>query len=313
MLPLALAFLSGAGIALQAYLNGRLSGSLGSAELAAAVNNVIGLALLVALGVGTGALRRAVTRVRAAGPPKWWHFLGGPAGAVLVYTAAKAAPEVGVAVLTVALVCGQTGGSLAVDGAGLSPAGRAPLTPARGLGALLAVVAVAIAALGSRGDLEVGLLLLAVAAGMGIAVQQAANGQLAERGGEPLAAGLVNFALGGAILVAVALLATGGTPPGGWSAPPEQWIGGALGVAAVVTGAWAVASLGVLRLTLALVAGQSAGALVIDLIAPAPGEAVTVATVVGVVLTLAAVVVSGRGRALSAQPQAGQRSPRAPS
>jgi transporter family-2 protein len=56
-----------------------------------------------------------------------------------------------------------------------------------------------------------------------------------------------------------------------------------------------VQTLGVLRLGLATVAGHTAGALVIDLIAPAPGEAVTVATVVGVVLTIAAVGISGRG------------------
>jgi hypothetical protein len=35
---------------------------------------------------------------------------------------------------------------------------------------------------------------------------------------------------------------------------------------------------------------------VIDLVAPAPGEAVTVRTVIGVVLTMAAVAISGRGR-----------------
>jgi hypothetical protein len=35
---------------------------------------------------------------------------------------------------------------------------------------------------------------------------------------------------------------------------------------------------------------------VIDLVAPAPGEAVTVGTVIGVVLTMAAVAISGRGR-----------------
>ena len=39
-----------------------------------------------------------------------------------------------------------------------------------------------------------------------------------------------------------------------------------------------------------------AGALVVDLVAPAPGEAVTAATVIGVVLTMAGVVVSGRGQ-----------------
>jgi hypothetical protein len=39
-----------------------------------------------------------------------------------------------------------------------------------------------------------------------------------------------------------------------------------------------------------------AGALVVDLIAPARGEEVTVVTVVGVVLTMVAVVISGRGQ-----------------
>jgi hypothetical protein len=39
---------------------------------------------------------------------------------------------------------------------------------------------------------------------------------------------------------------------------------------------------------------------VIDLIDPAPGEAVSVATVAGVVLTVIAVLISGRGRARAA-------------
>jgi uncharacterized membrane protein YdcZ (DUF606 family) len=49
----------------------------------------------------------------------------------------------------------------------------------------------------------------------------------------------------------------------------------------------------VLRLTLVAVAGQTAGALLIDLIDPAPGKSVGVATVTGVLLTLVAVFVSG--------------------
>jgi len=57
----------------------------------------------------------------------------------------------------------------------------------------------------------------------------------------------------------------------------------------VATVAWVVRSLGVLGVTLALVAGQSAGALALDLVAPAPGEAVTAGTVIGVALTLVAV------------------------
>lgn len=305
-LALALAFLSGVAIAVQAFSNGRLGGSLGSPILGSAVNNVIGLSLLLAIGVGTGAFPRGLRSARAAaGRPRWWHFLGGVAGATLIFVSTTAAPRVGVAVLTVALVCGQTTGSLVVDALGLSPAGRRPLTPFRLLGVALAVAAVTLAALGAGGDLEAGLLALAVLAGVGVAIQQAANGQLAARTGEAVAAGTINFAIGATILVVAALIVTGGTAPEGWSAPAWQWFGGALGVFAVLVGAWSVASLGVLRLILAVVAGQSAGALAVDLLAPVPGEAVGVGTVLGVALTVLAVVVSGRGA--QARPLAGEQ------
>jgi transporter family-2 protein len=57
----------------------------------------------------------------------------------------------------------------------------------------------------------------------------------------------------------------------------------------------------VLRLGLAMVAGQMAGALIVDLIAPARGAPVTTATVIGVVLTMVAVVISGRGRPVASR------------
>ena len=80
---------------------------------------------------------------------------------------AAAAPEVGVALLTVALVAGSTGGSLPVDAAGLGPAGRRPITAPRVAGVLLAIAATVISALGAPGDLDVLLLTLAFAAGLG--------------------------------------------------------------------------------------------------------------------------------------------------
>ena len=75
---------------------------------------------------------------------------------------------------------------------------------------------------------------------------------------------------------------------------PLLYVGGLCGAFVVVVGAAAVQTLGVLRLGLAVVAGQTLGALAIDLVAPAAGEQVTVATVAGVVLTLVAVWISGR-------------------
>jgi transporter family-2 protein len=212
-----------------------------------------------------------------------------------VLVSAFAAPEVGVALLTVALVCGSTGGSLPVDAAGIGPAGKRPISRYRVAGVMLAIGATAIGAVGSRGDLQVLLLSLALVAGIGMALQAAANGQLARATGEPFVASLMNVTLGFAALGTVALVTLATTSLDTLPGNPALYAGGLLGGFVVVVSATVVQTLGVLRLGLATVAGQTTGALVIDLIAPAPGEAVTAATVVGVVLTLAAVAISGRG------------------
>jgi len=242
-----------------------------------------------------GALPRARDRLRALGRPPLWYFLGGFGGAGLVLVSAAAAPEVGVALLTVALVCGSTGGSLPVDAAGLGPAGRRPITPPRVAGVLLAVGATALSALGARGDPDVLLLALALA-GLGMSLQAAANGQLARATGEPWAASLVNVTVGFAALGVVALVTLATSALDGLPGNPLLYSGGLLGALVVVVGATAVQTLGVLQLGLAMVAGQMAGALIVDLVAPAAGEEVTATTVVGVLLTMVAVVISGRGQ-----------------
>jgi transporter family-2 protein len=291
----AMTMLAGAAISLQSYVNGRLGKEVGSPTVAAAINNVVATVATLTIVLATGALPRAVARVRALGRPPAWHFLGGFGGAALVLVSAAAAPEVGVALLTVALVCGSTGGSLPVDAAGIGPAGKRPISVHRVAGVLLAIAATVIGALGARGDLEPLLLSLALFAGIGMALQAAANGQLARETGEPFVASLINITVGLAALSTVALVALATVSLDAPPANPALFVGGLLGGFVVVVSAAAVQTLGVLRLGLATVAGQTGGALVIDLIAPAAGEAVTVATIVGVVLTMAAVAISGRG------------------
>ena len=293
---LALTILAGAGIPLQSYINGRLGADVGSATVAAAINNAVALSAGVALVLVTGALPRALARVRAAGRrPPAWQFLGGLGGAALVLVSAAAAPEVGVALLTVAVVCGSTGGSLPVDAAGLGPAGRRPITAPRLAGVALAIAATAIATVGARSDLQPLLLALALLAGLGMAAQAAANGQLARATGEPSVALMVNSSVGLAALGLVAAVTLATTSIDALPATPLLYVGGLLGAFVVVVSAATVQTLGVLRLGLATVAGQATGALAIDLIAPVPGEAVTAATVIGVALTMVAVAVSGRG------------------
>lgn len=295
---LALIVGTGAAISLQAFANGRLGAAFGSPELAATVNNLVGLACALVIGTIVGVPRRASRSLRAPTRPalRRWHLVAGANGALFVTVTAYAAPRVGIALLTVALVSGQMAGSLGVDAVGLSPAGRRPPTRWRVLGALLAIAAVMLGAIGSGGDLRVGLLALALLTGAGVAFQQAAMGHVAGATGEPLAAATLNLAVGAALLIVVALASTGGSPPAGWSAPPIDWIGGLVAAGGAVVMAATVSRLGVLQLMLAVVAGQSVGALAIDLIAPATGQEVTVEKVLSLGLLVIAVIVTALAR-----------------
>jgi bacterial/archaeal transporter family-2 protein len=126
-----------------------------------------------------------------------------------------------------------------------------------------------------------------------LAVRAAANGQLVRSMGEPWAS---TRTIAFAVVAVVAMITLATTTLDAMPGNPLLYVGGLLGMFVVVVTATAVQTLGVVRLGLAMVAGQMAGALVVDLIAPAPGQEVTAATVAGVVLTMLAVVISGRSQ-----------------
>jgi transporter family-2 protein len=306
LLALLLACLAGAGLSLQAFVNGRLNSHLGSPELVSCISFSAGTISLLLIVLATGRLKRAVHHSRTAPRPRWWHLLVCVLGPFPIIVGAKAAPELGVALLTVALVCGQTTGSLVIDAIGMSPSGRQRLTVARVLGVVLALVAVTVVALGSDSELNVGLLLLSVLSGVITALVQAVLGHLAETTGDPLTATGLLFVIGLPISILCWLVLVGPEAPDGWSAPVEQWVsGGVIGACCVSIMALVVRSLGVLRLTLVLVAGQSLGGLALDAIAPAEDGSVTVQTVISVLITFAAVGVSGMAR-LRPAPAPGQ-------
>jgi bacterial/archaeal transporter family-2 protein len=243
---------------------------------------------------------RAIGRALRAGRLHWWQLLGGIFGAWLVATQGLAVPTLGVAVFTIAVVAGQVFGSLGVDAAGLGPAG--PLRPSRArvVGALIALGAVAIAVAprleGSAGAATAGLGLLVLTAGLGISVQQAINAHVSVASGWPLAATLVNFGVGTAVLAAVYGI---GHLAAGWTMAPlpgQAWLylGGPLGIAFIAMAAWVVPILGVLRFALASICGQLGGGALLDLLYPQPGVVVGWQMLVGVLLTLLAVAVANR-------------------
>jgi bacterial/archaeal transporter family-2 protein len=131
---LLLAFLSGAGLAIQGALNTRLRVALGAPVLAALVSFLVGT---VVLAVALLAAREHPPELSAWLHVPWWAWLGGVLGAVYVVMTVLVIPRAGAAATLGLAVVGQLLASLVLDGLGILGVPRHPLNPARLLGALL--------------------------------------------------------------------------------------------------------------------------------------------------------------------------------
>ncbi|MFI5833754.1 DMT family transporter [Micromonospora sp. NPDC051300] len=297
-----LATASGVLVALQSRINGELGVRLADGIAAAVVSFGLGLLILVVLVPATRGGRRGLTALRGAlraGTLRPWQCLGGVCGAFLVATQGLTIGTLGVAVFTVAVVAGQSGSSLLVDRAGIGPTGRQPITPNRLVGAVLTVLAVLLAVgdrLGDPGALA--LALLPLAAGVGIAWQQAVNGQVRAASGSAMTATLVNFTVGTVALLATFAVevAVRGRPAGSLPSEPWLYLGGAIGIVFIALAAALVRFTGVLLLGLATIAGQIVGAVLLDVVLPTEASHPGVNTLLGAALTLVAVLVAALRR-----------------
>jgi bacterial/archaeal transporter family-2 protein len=291
----ALAALGGVALAGQGRVNGELGHQLRDGLFAALVSTAAGSFLLLmavpilpAARAGVGRLREAL-RTRALRP---WQLLGGTCGAFFVTTQGLTVSILGVAVFTIAVVAGQTVSGLALDRAGVGPGEAQSITPPRAVGALLAVTAVIISvsdhgAITSSGGLW--WAVLPAVAGLGIAWQTAMNGQVRVAAENVVVPTLVNFLIGTSTLVLAAVV---DVVVRGWPAtPPGQWwlyLGGPLGICAILTAVTAVRVTGVLLLGMSSVAGQLVGAVLLDVFAPTAGG-LSLTSVIGIAVTMVAV------------------------
>lgn len=292
-----IAMLGGLALSVQARINGQLGDQLGDGVLAALISFGTGLILLVilvpAIPAGRRGLSRLVTAFRA-GTLHWWLCLGGVCGAFLVSAQGLTITSLGVAVFTVAVVGSQVVSGLAVDRAGVGPAGAQRLTWPRLLGAAIAVLAV-FASVSGEFEQAGGswLVALPALAGIGLSWQQAVNGRVSRAADNSFVAALVNFAVGtmALIVVAAVTLVVRGWPAG---APGQWWlyVGGSLGILVIASAAMAVRTIGVLMVGMCSVAGQLTGAVLLDLLVPAAGAHLATHALVAAGITLVAVLVA---------------------
>lgn len=294
------AFLGGIALAAQSRVNGFMADHTGDALLAAAYTFVTGWLLLtigLLLQSPREGLRRAYAAYRA-GEVRAWVFFAGFFGAFWVASQALAVPLAGVALFTIGAVAGQTGGALVVDRAGLGPAGKRAVSPARAGATLLAIGGVALAVSGRFGVTGLTVLLpvmIAVAGGAAIAVSAANNGRINVASRDFVATSWINFTWGSAALVAICLarLATGVVTWPDWSgAPWWAYSAGILGVLYVANSSVVVRHLGVLLLMLMTLTGQMSGALLLDLVNPVTRAYITPTLIAGVTVTLAAALLA---------------------
>lgn len=300
-LPVAGAFAVGVLSSTQASMNGELAHVFGNGVQAAVWSFgsgwvVVSLLVLIALPRARRGVVRVLTAIRHGDMP-WWQVLGGTLGGLYVAAQALTVPQVGIAVFTIAVVAGQSSNSLLVDYVGLGPAGRQPLSVRRIAAAGLAVLAVGVAVadrLGGSGFGGIGVLL-ALLAGVGIAVQQAMNGRVGLVARSPMSATFLNFTTGIAVLtLALVLVVRIGAQPIGslFAAPWWAYGGGLIGIAFIFISAWTVPIVGVLRFALLSIAGQLSGAVILDLVVPTVGVRLGWNLVAGVLLAFVAVAIS---------------------
>ena len=312
-----LALAAGIAVAVQGRVSGEMSLRMGSSIAAAIVAfsiSLLTLGLIVAVRPATrlrvrhdlpdlvhsafrrggdpGVTRRA--RQRKHHSIQWWQLLGGLGGATFVSVQGLAVPLLGVALFSVVLVASTTASSLVVDRFGIGPGGLRPVTRVRVGAAIGTTLAVLLAVSGrlSAQNFAVGAVLLTLVAGAGSTVQQAVNGQVSVRMGDPVVAAIVNFSVGYvALIVTLTALELGGVvhavlPPSPWS-EPVVWTSGLIGVFFVVVSAYVVRTLGLLMFSLYSICGSLLGSLALDLALPSPGTLVDGRLIAGIVLTLA--------------------------
>jgi transporter family-2 protein len=302
-----LAILAGSITALQSRVNGELSLYTNSSTHAALISFTTGLLLVGSTMLFSQSIRRGLMNVLKAVKNKelpFWKVVGGSIGGFFVATQSASVPVMGVALFTVAVVSGGALSSLIVDRYGISPFGHAAISQTRLLASALAVIGVVVAVSERLHDanFDIVLLVLSFLVGALVSLQHALNGHVGKFSGNLLAATFINFFFGTLFLVILlgiqSLFGSNGFefPQGN---PWWSYTGGLIGVTFIISAVYIINILGSVRFIMGNVAGQILGSLVLDITMPTTGTSLSITLLIGMFITLAAVVLANLKRETS--------------
>lgn len=295
-----LAALSGILIAAQSRVNGGLSAALGNSTEAAVYSFGSGFLVLNIIAWANPKVRQGVRRIIAgvkSGELPAWRLSAGIMGGIFVAIQTFTVPIIGVALLSVVMIAGQTLASLIVDRVGITGGGKQPITIRRVLAAVITIIAVLVAVWEEiqLANISPTPVIIVFVGGFMIGVQRALNGQINDVSGQSFSTTWLNFFMGTSTLVILLVINTArgeklvGLPTSPW------WIywGGTIGVLYIAASSVIVARIGVLSFTLFATGGQLIGSLIFDLIAPPENVTIGVNLILGILITYVGVLVGG--------------------
>ncbi|MFI8480629.1 DMT family transporter [Pseudomonas sp. NPDC078700] len=133
---LALPFVAGACLPLQAGINGQLAKQVSSVLAASLISFAVGTTALLLLVL----VQREVPSLSALKGLTWWHWCGGMLGVMFIATAAFAGPRVGAVLFMALVIAGQLTMAVTLDHFGWAGFKEAPISAGK-IGGLLLIVA----------------------------------------------------------------------------------------------------------------------------------------------------------------------------
>jgi transporter family-2 protein len=295
-----LAAISGILFAAQSRVNGSLSSALGNSTEAAVYSFVSGFLVLNIIALLNPRVRAGIRRIIAvvrSGEFPAWRLFAGIMGGIFVAIQTFAVPIIGVALLSVVMIAGQTSASLIVDRIGITGGGKQPITSRRILAAVITIIAVLVAVWEEIQLAKISLIpvLIVFMGGFMIGVQRALNGQINDISGQSFSTTWLNFLTGTATLFILSIIniLRGQELVAFPTSPWWIYLGGTLGVLYIASSSVIVAKIGVLSFTLFATGGQLIGSLIFDLMAPPDDVKVGINLIVGILITYIGVVVGG--------------------